>query len=79
VRGVPPPYDLDGVQLDVLGAEVFEEPASLTEQDRDQMDLYLVEEPRLETTWAVPTPWTSTFFSPAAFLARRTASLRSLR
>jgi MFS family permease len=50
VGGFPPPDDVDGLQLDVLGAEVFEEPAPRTEQDRDQVDLDLVEEPRLETT-----------------------------
>ncbi len=44
VRDAVPLEDPGALELDVLGAEVVEAPASLAEQHRDEMDLELVED-----------------------------------
>ena len=46
----------DPLQLALLDAKVLEQPAPLAEQDRDQVDLELVEEPRGERTLRDPRP-----------------------
>lgn len=68
----------DPLQLALLDAEVFKQASSIAEQDRHQVDLELVEDPEVRARWAMLAPWTSTFLSPAACLASRTAASRSL-
>lgn len=64
------PFDVPGaLQLDVLGTALVEETAPLAEEHRDEMDLELVEDAAASASCAIPTPWTSTFLSPAARLA----------
>ena len=48
VRRVLSSGHADGLELDVIGAEVLEETAALPEQNRNQVDLDLVEQPGLE-------------------------------
>jgi hypothetical protein len=43
VRGVATLYHSDRLQLLLLGSEMFEEPAALPEQDRNEVDLQLVQ------------------------------------
>jgi hypothetical protein len=40
--------DLDRLQLDLPGAVLVEQPDAVTEQDRDEMELYLVQQPGLD-------------------------------
>jgi hypothetical protein len=43
VGGVATLYHADRLQLSLLGPEMLEEPAALAEQDRDEVDLQLVQ------------------------------------
>jgi hypothetical protein len=58
----------DPLQLALFDAEVLEQPPPIAVQDRDQVDLELVEEPCGEGAPRGARPVDSTFLSPAAKL-----------
>jgi hypothetical protein len=57
------------LEFDVPGREVVEEPAPLAEEHRDEVNLELIEDAAARASCAVPAPWTSTSWSPAASFA----------
>ncbi len=69
----------DLLQLALFGAEVLEQRPPFAEQDRDQVDLELVEEPSGECALRDARPWTSTFLPPAACLTSRMAASMSFK
>ncbi len=66
--------DAGQIELDMPGAEVLEEPPALAQEDRDEVDLQLVEHSGAQAQLREIGPvWTSTSASPAACLAWRIA------
>ena len=65
VRGRP----ADQFEFDVVGRQVLEERFTLSDQNRDQVNLQLVEDAGGKRQLSGAAPWTSMSFSPAASLA----------
>lgn len=59
--------DPGSLQLDVLGTEPLEKSPAFTQQNRNQVDLQLVENAGGEGQPRGANAWTSTSFSPAAW------------
>ena len=69
--------DPSALQLDLLGSKAFEQASALAEEHRNDVEFDSSRTPAASANCAVPAPWTSTFLSPAASLARVIAVLTS--